>query len=144
MRPTSKTIACLGVTLIDLCLACCIIVVLAGLSIPSINNWRTRHKLQAEASAIGSTLSRTLNRATIERSQYKVVVAEQQLTVQNSTGASTSIQRLAPGFYIIPPLPAPIIFSPGLVASPSRIILSAQEMRCEITLSLRGRVQTRC
>ena len=125
-------------------MALAIAIALAGLSLPVLGDWRVRHRLRSEASAIGATLVRTLQTAAIRHDKFKVVVSERQLTVLNSAGQATNIQRLSAGFRFNPPIPEQILFSPGFVASPSRLVLSVQDHQCEITLSLRGRVQTRC
>lgn len=133
-----------GFTLLDLCVATAIVIVLAAISIPAVSSWRVSHQLRSEASAVMATLARALENATIQHTRYAVVIAKEQLSIVNDLGKTTSIQRLRPGVIFVPPTPEQIRFSPGFITSPSRLILMAQDNHCEITISLRGRIQSTC
>ena len=135
-----------GFSLLELLVALAFLMLLVGISAPSIASLRGKSKLQREAERLRSTLTALSLRAVQQEDDAMLLVNKESYTAR----FSKTPKRRALFREIIPPVKLLsssreiITFYKSGVATPATFELGDGASRCTLRLSLRGRVASSC
>lgn len=133
-----------GLTLIELCVYTALFLILTAISLPHLKNFNARHSLRTAAELVSLQLTRAYQSAVILNAKQFINIEHSAIKVLDENGNLIETNYLPRNVNFMPPTPDRIQFNPGFNSTPSRILLRSGSESCEITLSLRGRVEIKC
>lgn len=136
----------LGFTLPELLTALCLVMLLVGLSAPSIASLRNRSRLQREAERLRSAIVSLSIRAVQQEDDALLTLLKDSYTGRFSKFPKRRAlhREVTPPVKLISSSRDVITFYRTGVATPATIELGDGASRCTLRLSLRGRITSSC
>ncbi len=140
----NKPLKLTGFSLVELMTALAIMGVILLTSIPRSHELKIKKRLQREAKLLGSNIEYLAQLAQLSNSKTKLTLHKSGYVGVHKTNKIILQRTLPEGFLVNSNNSTNLNFFPKGITNPATIIISSYNLKCRITLSLRGRSLVRC